>query len=172
MSYLLHAFSSGLVLHWQGETCPSHQVLVFRRVPATCLIMRLPYPVPPNRFRRTRGWMLPPAVSSHATPAKGARDPKNTPRSNAPPSPVFPREQPSRGGMRVSTIDLLLRLVIVSVWGKTVRTPALVIVAIFHESHSRKSSRDICSRRTRYCWKCSNNDEIQRKSSISISSFI
>lgn len=70
---------------------------MFHRVPATCLIMRLPYPVPPNRFRYIRGWMLPPAVSSHATPRKGAQDPKNTPRSNAPPSPVFLGNNPPAG---------------------------------------------------------------------------
>lgn len=33
--------------------------------------------------------MLPPVVSSHATPRKRGTRPQNTPRSNAPPFPVF-----------------------------------------------------------------------------------
>ncbi|XP_077281494.1 uncharacterized protein LOC143908076 [Temnothorax americanus] len=100
-----------------------------------------PYPVPPNRFR---GWMLPPAASSHATPAqKGARDPKNPPRSNAPPSPVFLMGNgPSRGGCVSSASGRSI-----CYYGSslcqcegTVTTPALVIVAIFHEPHSSRGN--------------------------------
>lgn len=130
------------VLHWQGRTCPSHQVLVFRGVPATCLIMRLPYPVPPNRFRYIRGWMLPPAVSSHATPAqRGHETPKTLSTLQRIAFPSFPRGQPSRSGCVSST-----SIRSICYYGSSlcqcegaVRTPALVIVAIFHQLHSRKS---------------------------------